>query len=100
MQSRFFGGLVDAEVVIPEGNVVDVHEAYLQIARTGVADAASRDLLISAGRSLVESRGAEAVLLGGTDLVLVMGAGLDFPVVDCAGVHVDALAELAARPPR
>jgi aspartate racemase len=96
MESRFFGGIRTAEVLVPEANLAEVHEAYIRIAASGTVDADSRRILVEAGRSLVRDQGAETVLLGGTDLVLVMdGPDIDFPVVDCAGVHVNVLAELA-----
>lgn len=98
MESLFFGGIRSAEVVIPDQNLSEVHDAYVTIALSGQVDPASRSVLVEAGRSLVSREGAEAVLLGGTDLVLVMdGPDIDFPVVDCAGVHVEALALLAER---
>ena len=98
--ARFFGGISTAEVIAPQGaDLPSVHEAYVKIAQSGKADPESRAVLVDAGRRLVSSDGAEAVLLGGTDLVLVMdGPEVDYPVVDCAGVHIEVLARLAGQP--
>ena len=42
--------------------------------------------------TLIKRDGAEAVLLAGTDLSMVLDAGnTDFPAIDCARVHVDAI---------
>ena len=50
-----------------------------------------------ASRRLIAEAGAEAILLGGTDLVLAFdGREVGFEVVDCAGLHSDAIAERAA----
>lgn len=100
MESALFGGISTAEVVPPQGaDLQAVHDAYITIALAGKSDPASARTLIDAGRRLVQAEGADAVLLGGTDLVLVMdGPDVDYPTVDCAGLHIDALAEMAARP--
>ncbi len=98
MESAFFGGISSAELIAPSRELDRVHDAYVKIALSGEVDPESRSVLVEAGRDLVRHDGAQAVLLGGTDLVLVMdGPDIDFPVVDCAGVHVEALALLGAR---
>ena len=100
MESQVFGGISSAEVVAPGGDALSrVHDAYVTIAQSGEADPESAATLLDAGRRLVMDDGVQAVLLGGTDLVLVMGGPeVDYPVLDCAGVHIDALALLAAEP--
>ncbi len=97
MTTRLFGGITSAEVVAPSGPALDaVHEAYVSVAMAGAPDPVSRETLVDAGREMVRSQDVEAVLLGGTDLIVVMdGAELDFPVVDCAGLHITELARLA-----
>jgi aspartate racemase len=45
---------------------------------------------------LLGDQGAEAILLGGTDLALAINEQTaEFPLVDCAGIHADAIARLA-----
>jgi aspartate racemase len=45
---------------------------------------------------LIEDQGAEAIMLGGTDLALAFNEQTaEFPLVDCAGIHADAIAKLA-----
>ena len=63
----------------------------------GAADQADRDVFFSAGRDLA-ARGAELVLLAGTDMFLAFeGQTPGFPTLDCAEVHMDVIADLAAR---
>ena len=58
---------------------------------------AQRELFFAAGRRLVDEQGAQAIMLGGTDLVLAFdGRDCGFDVIDCAGIHIAALAKLAA----
>ncbi len=65
---------------------------YIAVAIAGAATPAQRERLLTAGASLVRDQGAEVVLLGGTDLNLVYdGVALDFLVIDCASVLVDAI---------
>ncbi|WP_338140952.1 aspartate/glutamate racemase family protein, partial [Candidatus Entotheonella palauensis] len=53
-------------------------------------------ITVAAGERLVRDQGAEAVLLGGTDLNVVYDRiSLDFPVIDSAAVHVDAIVNMA-----
>ena len=97
MQSRFYGGVRTAEVIPPDGPALDdVHDAYVAMATTGVVTPAQRDVFEHAAHGLMQ-RGAEAIMLGGTDLALAFdGRDARFPLVDCAGIHVDAVVRLAA----
>lgn len=96
METRFYGGISGAAIIPPEGGDLDaVHQAYVTMAAAGVATDAQRGVFVDAGRKMLEA-GAEAILLGGTDLALVLGElEAAFPVVDCAGIHADAIAKVA-----
>jgi aspartate racemase len=62
------------------------------MATAGHITEAQRGVFLSIGRYLCQARGAEAIVLGGTDLVRAFaGQDCDFPVVDCALVHIEAL---------
>lgn len=93
MQTHLYGALSELEPVAPHGDDLNqVNDDYVSMAIAGVATPGQRERLLSAGESLVRTQGAEAVLLGGTDLNLAFdGASLNFPVVDSAMVHVDAI---------
>lgn len=99
MATRFFGGVASAEIVPPSGNDLDdVHDAYVTMAASGVATNAQRAVFVAVCQRLLKDEGVEAIMLGGTDLALVFDEQTaDFPLVDCAGIHVEAIVRLAAR---
>jgi aspartate racemase len=98
MESRFYGSLTQAAVILPpEKDLGDVHQAYITMAASGAAAQAQRAVLYEAARHMIEEEGAEAIMLGGTDLALVFDEHTSpFPLVDCAGIHADAIVEYAA----
>lgn len=100
MRSRLYGALSDLDVVVPLGDALDrVNDDYIAIAIAGSASDEQRERLLAAGSDLVQTQGAQVVLLGGTDLSLAYtGASLDFPVLDSALIHADAIAQVAMEP--
>jgi aspartate racemase len=95
MESRLYGAVRSAELLIPEGEMLHrVHDAYAAMAVAGAATEAQRAIFIDAGHALM-ARGAEAVMLGGTDLALAFTGEAPFPLFDCAGVHAAAIARAA-----
>jgi aspartate racemase len=97
METRLFGSVTSAEIVAPGGNDLDdVHDAYVTMAVSGVATDAQRAVFTAVCQRLLKDRGVEAIMLGGTDLALVFNdQTTDFPLVDCAGIHVEAIVRLA-----
>jgi aspartate racemase len=97
METRFYGGVTSAEIVPPSGNDLDrVHDAYVAMAASGVVTAAQQAVFTAASQRLLKDKAVEAIMLGGTDLALVFSEQTtDFPLVDCAGIHVDAIVRLA-----
>jgi aspartate racemase len=93
MESKLYGSVKSAELIAPEGAARDqVHEAYSTMAGSGRVTDQQREVFFREGRRLVRERGAEAIMLGGTDLFLAfVGHKPDFPLVDCADIHVDAI---------
>ena len=93
MQSKLYGGVSSAELIAPEGKVLDeVHEAYSGMATVGKVTDQQREVFFRVGRQLVREQGCEAIMLGGTDLFLAfVGHKPEFPLVDCADIHVDAI---------
>ena len=96
MVTRLYGGMGQTEIVPPEGDERDaVHEAYVAMAAAGSVTEAQRQVFHTASRRLMEEQKVEAIMLGGTDLALVFSEhDSAFPLVDCAGIHADALAAL------
>ena len=73
-----------------------VHKAYIEMAVTGFVTDAQSSIFARACQRLMEEGDAQAIVLGGTDLVLAFdGKTVDFPVIDCAAIHADAIAALA-----
>jgi aspartate racemase len=99
MQTRLYGSISSAEVIVPEGDEFErVQASYGEMAQVGRVNEAQRGVFFDAGRRL-RDRGAEAVLLGGTDLFLAFqGRECDFPVIDLADVHVEAIYQRSVQP--
>ena len=93
MESKLYGAVESAEFVLPEGEDLDlVHASYVEMARSAVVTDAQRQTFFRVGLHLCKTKGAEAVMLGGTDLFLAFERhDPGFPVIDCAGIHVDAI---------
>ncbi|HIP80500.1 MAG TPA: aspartate/glutamate racemase family protein [Kiloniellaceae bacterium] len=99
MASALYGRLKGIEVMAPAGAALDqVHQAYVDMAVSGAVSEAQRQVFFDSGRQLAEDAGAEAVLLGGTDLFLAFdGQQPGFTAIDCALLHMEDIAEEAAR---
>ncbi|MEM7283262.1 MAG: aspartate/glutamate racemase family protein [Pseudomonadota bacterium] len=93
METKFYSGLGSIEVVPPEGEALgDVHDAYVTMASAGSVSQGQRSIFDAACKWMIQQKEVEAILLGGTDLALVYRQGeTDFPIVDCAAIHVDAI---------
>jgi aspartate racemase len=96
METRFYGGVASAEIIPPTGQDLDnVHQAYVTMAASGVVTESQRSVFNTVSQKLLKE-GAEAIMLGGTDLALAFNQqDTAFPLVDCAGIHVDAIVRLA-----
>jgi aspartate/glutamate racemase len=82
-------GRLGVEVVMPKPDEIDfIHNSYLDV----VYDRSTPekiDRLRELAHTLVKRDGAEAILLAGTDLSTVFDeTNIDFPAIDCAGVHI------------
>jgi aspartate racemase len=99
MATGFYGGLPSVEVLAPApAELARVHSNYRDMALAARLTEAQRQVFFAAGRALTE-RGAEVILLGGTDFFLAFdGADPGFETLDCAEVHIKAIAREAARP--
>ena len=98
METRFYGGISSAEILVPDSRMIaEVHRNYVDVALSAKVNDAQRQLFFSVGRELAD-RGAETVLLGGTDLFLAFeGETPGFDTLDCAGIHINAIAREASR---
>jgi aspartate racemase len=93
VESGMFGQLSDLEIATPRAEEVDqIHNAYVEIvaARRGTPEIFQT--LTDMAHRLRARDGAEAIVLAGTELSLVFNeANTDFPAIDCARVHLDAI---------
>jgi aspartate racemase len=98
METRLYGSVSGVEVIPPSGqDLEDVHEAYVAMAASGVITEAQNAVFTAVSKRLLRETGVEAIVLGGTDLVLAFNErDTAFPLIDCAGIHADAIAKLAA----
>jgi aspartate racemase len=63
---------------------------------SGIVTEAQRAVFASVSAKLLDEAGAEATMLGGTDLALAFNEQrYGLPLVDCVGIHADAIARLA-----
>ena len=101
VESRLFGRLGDIEVITPQPDEVDyIHATYLQLVGSGAGLAAQRDGLTRLAHKLIDRDRIEAVILAGTELALVFDeSNTDFPNVNGARLHLDAIIERAMSPP-
>ena len=97
METRLYGGVAHAEVVPPRGqDLEDVHQAYVAMAVSGIVTEAQRSVFNAVSKGLLKESGVDAIMLGGTDLALVFNErDTEFPLIDCASIHVDAIARFA-----
>jgi aspartate racemase len=97
METRFYGQITTAEIIPPDGSDLDeVHQAYISMAASGLVTEDQRSIFTAASQRLLRDQDAEAILLGGTDLALAFNEQTtQFPLVDCAGIHADAIARFA-----
>jgi aspartate racemase len=84
VQSRMFGMLEGVEVVVPD-QLETIHEAYMQ---TVSGKTEPRETLTRIAHELP----VDAIVLAGTDLAMIFDeSNTDFPHVDGAQAHIDAI---------
>jgi aspartate racemase len=93
METKFYSGVSTAEVIAPSGSMLDdVHTAYVTMAASGYVTSSQRAIFDSACEWLIQEAEVDAIMLGGTDLALAYKEDqTQFPVVDCAAIHVAAV---------
>jgi aspartate racemase len=94
MESALFGQLAGvAEAIRPQpGEIDSIHDIYLQLVSDGAGSERQFRSLTEIAHTLCAREGAEAIVLAGTELSLVFNEGnTDFPHVDCARLHIEAM---------
>ncbi len=97
MQTGLCGALDAVELVALQPDELDmVHTTYTDLARSGRALPEHHHSLTRLAQKLCSRDGAEAIVFAGTDLTLLFNkSNTDFPYVDCAAAHLDAVIEAA-----
>jgi aspartate racemase len=92
LETRMFGGLGDIDVVMPAAAEIEqIHSIYTDIV-AGRGSQAQTDELRKLAQTFVARDGAQSVLLAGTDLAMIFNeSNADFPMIDCARIHIDAI---------
>ncbi len=98
METQLFGGLPDVEIVLPTPDEITlIHDTYSAIARAGCATDQQTAALRDLAHRICSRDNVQAVVLAGTDLSVVFDeTNTDFPSVDCAKLHVQAIVERLA----
>jgi aspartate racemase len=93
METRLFGKLRSVDVINPSAKEVDlVSRTYASIVEREHASPEEVETLRAVAHALIDRERLDAILLAGTDLAFVFNPdNTDFPHVDGARVHVDAI---------
>lgn len=99
METQFYSGISTAEVITPAGKTLDdVNSAYVSMATSGYVTKPQCAVFDSACEWLIQEKEVDAIMLGGTDFALVYKEGQSqFPILDCAAIHIDAVVRHATQ---
>jgi aspartate racemase len=95
VESALFGLVDGMEFVKPKPDEVDyIHNTYAELAREGRGSEEQYRRLTAIAHALLARDGVDAIVLGGTDLsVLFSDTNTDFPYIDCAALHLEAIVQ-------
>jgi aspartate racemase len=98
METRMFGRLAGTEVILPTPDELDTIAAtYGRIVEDGRASDEYYNRLLTLAHTLIERERLDGIVLAGTDLSFVFNPGnTDFPHLDGARVHIDAIVRAIA----
>jgi aspartate racemase len=97
MESDFYDLIPGVEFVHPQADELEaIHAIYVDLATTHQATPEAHARLTIIAKSLCSRDRAEAIVFAGTDLALLFNeANTDFPAVDCAALHINAIVKAA-----
>ncbi len=97
MESDLYGLLAGVEFVRPRPAELDlINTNYVDLAETHHATPRAHAQLTSIAQTLLSRDHVDAIILAGTDLTLLFNeSNTDFPIVDCATLHIDAIVKFA-----
>ena len=93
METRLFGRLPDIDVILPEPEELNLIAAtYAHIVEEGRATDEEFNLLRTLAHTMTGRERLDGIVLAGTDLAFVFNPNnTDFPHVDGARVHIEAI---------
>jgi aspartate racemase len=93
METRMFGQLQGVDVIAPTPEELDtVARIYVRIVERACASDEEYEYLRTLAHTLIQREKLDAILLAGTDLAFVFNpSNTDFPHLDGARIHVDAI---------
>jgi aspartate racemase len=96
MDSELFGMVNGVEIVHARPDEAEsIHKTYVELAHRGKGTEEQFRSLTKIAKTLCERDGAEAIVLAGTDLALLFDeTNTEFPSVDCAALHLKAIADV------
>lgn len=97
VESDMYGRLDGVDVVRPRPDEVTfIHEAYTELAHTGVVSKAHYDGFVTLAGTLQRREAIEAVVLAGTDFAVMFNeSNTPFAHVDCTRAHLDVIMQRA-----
>ena len=93
MESVLFGEVRGIEIIKSRPPEADyIHNTYVELARTGGGSEEQHRNLTALAHTLLKRDGVDTIILAGTDLALLFsGTNIDFPYIDCATLHLQAI---------
>ena len=93
MESGLFGLVDGVEFVHARPDEVDsIHNTYVELGREGKGTEEQHRKLTAIAHALRARDGVETIVLAGTDLSVLFNEGnTDFPCIDCAALHLEAI---------
>ncbi len=93
MKASLYGEVGNVEVVSHRPDELQyLRETYQALLDTGLGTTQQHAGLTALAHTILERDGVDAIVLAGTDLALVFNqANTDFPYLDCAELHLEAI---------
>ena len=100
METRLFGRLPDIEVIMPSGVEMDlIANTYVRVVEQAGSSDEDYNLFRTLAHTLIKREQLDGIVLAGTDLAFVFNpTKTDFPHVDGARVHVEAIMQQICPP--
>ena len=100
IESELYGAVPALQYIRPRAEEVSqIHSIYLRLALDGRGTEEQHSALTALANTLLEREHLDAIVFGGTDLALLFTAdNTSFPVIDCAALHLRAIAEVLFQP--